>query len=310
MNYTKNSILESAKEKVEGGRLNWKLMCRPNALIACYSNKKHDINWRKKPTRQFIWPGRLSTNARRKLKQSIRWLIACSTTKQVFEKRYNKKVDWKINLATLTFHENLQDDNQGRKLLSQWLEMAKYRFELKQYVWKAEPQERGAIHFHLMTNVYIPHSELNYTWNRLLRKNKLNNIDDNSTDIHAVTEAKNLEAYLTDYMLNDEKHAGRRPIQGRLWGCSHGISQAGKKFLLISKEELQAISEDLQQYSLAAKIKAQGKEPPEFLKFTGYWILPDNYYKQLPDCELKQQWLEEITALKQKQQKELFPLLN
>lgn len=291
--------------------MSWKLLCRPNALLACHVRQYHkDINWRKKPEFKNLSPGSLSENARRKLKQSIRWLIACSDTKKVYEKRFKKRVEWKINLGTLTFKENLQDDNKARKILSQWLEMAKYRFEMKQYVWKAEPQERGAIHFHFMTNVYIPFAELNYTWNRLLCKHGFDNQNANGTDIHAVTEANNLEAYLTNYMMNEKKHEGRRLIKGRLWGCSHDISQAGKKYLFIDKEELQSISAELEKYSLYEKIKREGKEPPQFLTYNGYWILPSNYYESLPQCSLKEQWIEEISKLRQKQQKELFPVLE
>lgn len=286
----------------------WKLLTRPNALIACYADTKRTISvWPRQKLTRNNSPGILSPNARRKLKQSIRWLIACSETKMVYEKKWKKKVPWKINAVTLTFHENMQDDNKARALLSQWLEMAKYRFELHQYVWKAEPQQRGAIHFHLTTNVYIPHAELRYTWNRLLRKQGLNNVEDNSTDVHAVVTAKNLEAYLTDYLMNEEKHSGRRKINGRLWGCSRDIAQAGKKFCVISKEEFMSVADEFHQYSLYEKIKREGKEPPAFLQFMGYWILPDNFYHSLPQCELKQLWEEEITTLKQKQQKTLFP---
>lgn len=286
----------------------WKLRCKPARLIASYCpSYKKQLTWRKKPLKKNISPGVLSPNAARKIKQSIRWLIACSDTKKVYEKKYKRLVNWKINLATLTFRENLQDDNKGRQILAQWLDMAKHRFDLQQYVWKAEPQERGAIHFHLITNTYIPFAELNYTWNRLLRKHELNNIDDNSTDIHAVTQAKNLEAYLTDYMTNDKKHAGRRLITGRLWGCSHSLSQAGKKYLILDKDELIELSNDLHRFSLETILRKEGKEVPQFLQYGGYWIMPENYFTNLPACELKQMWFDEIAALRNKNQKQLFP---
>lgn len=235
-------------------------------------------------------------------------MVACSSTKMVYEKKFAKKVPWKVNFLTLTFHENFQDDNLARKALSRWIEVAKYRWQMNHYIWKAEPQERGAIHFHLSSNAYIPHQELRYTWNRELRKLGLNNINDNSTDIHAGTQIKNIESYMADYLCNEEKHAGRRAISGKLWGCSQNLSSAGKKYLLIKTEELKAITDELEQYSLQKKILAEGKEPPKFLDFNGYWILPNDFYKKLPDCELKTQYFEELEQLKQKPQKQLFPL--
>lgn len=179
----------------------WKLMCRPNALVASFCNdKRHNEAW--KPVRKLTQntsPGTLSPNARRKIKQAIRWLVASAETKKVYEKKHKRLVDWKINFATLTFHKNLQDDYLARKILSSWIEVAKYRWQINSYIWKAEPQERGAIHFHLSFNQYIPHRELNYTWNRACNKHGLNQAWDNSTDIHADENISSTEAYLTDY---------------------------------------------------------------------------------------------------------------
>lgn len=106
--------------------------------------------------------------------------------------------------------------------------------------------------------------------------------------------------------MNEDKHAGRRPIKGKLWGCSHNLSQAGKKYLLINKEELTSISSELHDYSLEQIYLRKNQTPPEFLNYTGYWILPTDYYKNLPDCELKQQMLSELQALKPIKNQQMF----
>lgn len=289
----------------------WKLRVKPERLVATYnSNKSGRIQWRKTPTIRKTPDGSLSINAERKIKSAIRWLIVSSDPKRVWEKKYNRFVSYRINEATLTFKENLQDDYKGRFILAQWLEMAKYRFDLHNYIWKAEPQDRGAIHFHLVTGVYIPHTELRFTWNRLLRKHGLGEVNKNSTDIHAVTNADNLEAYIASYLTDDKKHEGRRSIKGRLWGCSHALSNAGKNYLCIDTEELKVMSHDLREYALETKYISEGKEPPEFLKYNGYWILPKRYYATLPEGELKQLYNNEIQLLRHKQQKQLFPPLT
>lgn len=287
----------------------WKLRVKPHCLTASFDCKRsNDLNWRKPPDKRKAPDGQLSINAERKLKHAIKWLVASSPVKKGYEKKKGGLVDWRVNMATLTFHDNVQDDYLGRKILAQWLEMAKYRFDLYNYVWKAEPQERGAIHFHLITGVYIPHTELKFTWNRLLRKYKMNEITDNSTDIHAVTNAKNLEGYLASYMTSSEKHANRRIIKGRLWGCSQSLSNAGKDYLLIDSDELKSISAEFSKYALENIYISKGKEPPEFLRFNGYWVLPENFYNALPDSELKTLYNDELKALLRRQQKQLFPI--
>jgi len=268
------------------------------------SNKRHDdLNYRKVPTRKEP-DGKLSPNARRKFKSALRWLIACSDVKQCYEKKKKSIVEYKINLATFTFKDNFQDDHRARVLFSKWLEMAHYRFALERYVWKAEPQKRGAIHFHLATGKYLPHKEVCYTWNRLLYRNGIDQRNANSTDVHAVTNAMNLEAYLTEYLMNEDKHQGRRMIKGKLWGCDHKLSQAGKLYLYVDDDDARCLDNDLQSFSLRHKLTT----PPKFLDFTDVYCLPENYYQPDQGNELEQLYRKELELLKPTlKQKELFP---
>lgn len=291
---------------------NWKLCLRPRGAISYFANHKHKtvLSARAKiHLKQKIDVGKLSSNARRKLLNAIKWLSLAAEVKEVYEKKHKRKVKWKINMLTFTFHENMQDDKLARALLSMWIDMAKLRFGLHSYVWKAEPQQRGAIHFHLIADVYIPHKELRYTWNRLLRKHGLNNINDNSTDVHAIINVENLIGYLAEYMCNDSKHEGRREIKGKLWGCSHGLSQAGKSYMLLDEQELKGFEQQWEDFNLYSIIKRSGKTPPEHLRFINVWYLPENYFSDLPDCELKSAYMAELSKLRPDKKKlpVLFP---
>lgn len=251
--------------------MGYKVITRPCNIVGFKARDSYHQpldRWRKQRTSS---PGTISLNSKRKIKSAIRWLVASATTKQVYEKQHQAKVNWKINCITLTFHENLQDDALARKILSEWLEVAKYRWQMYNYVWKAEPQERGAIHFHLCSQVYVPHAELRYTWNRALRKRKLNNINDNSTDVHAVTHARNLESYLCDYLINEKKHDGRRLIKGKLWGCNQALARAGKQYVYMDDWDYQALQNDLQHYEIGKQIQSEGRYLPEWLKFIDLW---------------------------------------
>ncbi len=275
-------------------------------MLVINEPRKHERLIKKTQIRTKTIEGKLSINAARKIKNAIRWLIASSDWKMTYEKSRKKKVGWKINMCTLTFHENLQDDNKARKLLSQWLEMAKYRWELQHYIWKAEPQERGAIHFHLTTGIYIPHTEIKYTWNRLLSKHGLNSVEDNSTDIHAIVNVKSHENYLSEYFLNEKKHEGRRKIKGRLWGCSHGLSQAGKQYVSLTEDDSKAFQYDARKESLYNKIVSEHKQPPAFLKWVDVYLTGEKYYQSLEECELKKMYNSELEKLRTKKRQYEF----
>lgn len=269
--------------------------------------EKRVLNLEKARHRTKTIEGVLSVNAQRKVRNAIRWLVAGSETKMVYEKRFKKKVPWRINMCTFTFKENMQDDKKAREIFSQWLEMAKYRFDMQLYIWLAEPQKRGAIHFHLSTNVYIPHTELRFTWNRLLRKHGFDNTDENSTDVHAVTNIENHEAYLCDYFLKEKKHEGRRAIKGKLWGCSHALSQAGKNYIVIDEIEKRFLNSDLHKSSLYKKLTDKNETIPDFLKFTDIFLTNESNYKNLPSCPLRNLYFDEVKKLRaMKQQKQLW----
>jgi hypothetical protein len=46
----------------------------------------------------------------------------------------------------------------------------KYHHSLWAYVWKAESQDNGNIHFHIVTNIFIDHKIIREAWNRIIEK--------------------------------------------------------------------------------------------------------------------------------------------
>lgn len=277
-----------------------KLSIRPYGLIAYNADRGHKLLQRhsmKMREKQTMDSGVLSENAARKLKTALKWLCIAAKVKKVYEKKHKRMVEYKVNMITLTFGVNLLDDKQGRQILNKWLSMAKYRFGLRNYVWKAETQERGAIHFHLVSDCFIPHKELRYTWNRLLIREKLGKPFANSTDVHAIVNVKNLVGYLVEYLCNEGKQAGRRKVRGRLWSCSQALSKAGKKFVLVKEDELRSIQNDLDKFHLRHRLPQAVAEKKEWLRFIDIWYLPEDWFDKLPECEIKSLFKAELKDL-------------
>jgi len=53
-------------------------------------------------------------------------------------------------------------------LLNEYLSIIRKKYELKHYIWKAEKQNNGNIHFHLIIDRYIHFKEVNRLWNQIL----------------------------------------------------------------------------------------------------------------------------------------------
>jgi hypothetical protein len=125
-----------------------------------------------------------------------------------------------------------------------------------------EKQSNGNFHIHIITDKFIPHQDIKEIWNRI--QNKLGYVDrysdrmnqlsyneykasyrgnkkysessikanwtkgkksgwkfPNSTDIHSLQFINDIDKYLLKYVTKSDQNKG---IEGRLWGCSHSLS--------------------------------------------------------------------------------------
>ena len=112
-------------------------------------------------------------------------------------------------------------DIEVKKLLNTYLQFLRDRYYLDVYMWKAEVQERGNIHFHIIINKFVWANYLTNAWNRILKRNGLNT-SKNCVDIHSIRKIKNLKKYFSKYMTKNE--TTRRPVNGKIWATSEYVS--------------------------------------------------------------------------------------
>lgn len=176
--------------------------------------------------------GRISFKARKRISQGIDWLLYISSEQEFTHFKFKRKYRFKVNFITLTLASKQIHSDQIIKseLLNQLLIESKLKWNVTEYLWRAEPQRNGNIHFHILTNKFIPWSELRNTWNRIqdklgyLQRSKhyRDGWQPNSTDVHSVRKVKNLSAYLGKYCT---KQSNVRKIEGNNWGLSQGLSR-------------------------------------------------------------------------------------
>lgn len=121
--------------------------------------------------------GFISEHAKRKLFKAIDYMVITSDKKKTFSKLQNKYITYQVVFVTLTLPSTQihSDKEITNKLFNQLLiELSKYH-NVKRYIWRAEKQENGNIHYHLLINQFIEYQELRKRWNRIC--NKLGYVD-------------------------------------------------------------------------------------------------------------------------------------
>lgn len=217
------------------------------------------------PPERHTADGLISHKAQRRLCQSVDWLLYLSKPKKLYPKREKCGLQFRLNFITLSLSsDQVHDDNTiKRDLLQPFLDTLRKTWNCKHYLWRAESQRNGRIHFHLVTDQYIAWWKIRNRWNAI--QNRLGYIDrwegktkskqPNSTDVHSIRKVRKLGAYLAKYCAKNPKGAmytaleekdGQlapcynpsdalhiysakaekyRSIGGKLWGLSYSLSQ-------------------------------------------------------------------------------------
>lgn len=231
-------------------------------------NKENDIQM---PTTNKS-KGLLSEKSQGRLKRIINLLVALSTFKPLYSKANKKWYSFKLGLLTLTLssEQTHTDDEIKRLLLQPMLRRLRTIYNVRNYVWKAEAQDRGAIHFHITIDKYIDKYAIRNDWN--LIQDNLGYVErsgiasPNSTDIHGIKSVNDLAAYMATYLSKKDRYTSKlkeeieiekkrvkemnciacelpndyfnrfkRRIAGKLWDCNNELKQFSIKLHDISE---------------------------------------------------------------------------
>ncbi len=211
--------------------------------------------------------GQISINAAAKIRKAVDWLTVAATPKKVFVKELKREISFKLNFITLTLpcmQSDVTDAEIKNKALNLFFTTCRQKWGMNNYIWKAEAQANGNIHFHITTDIYIHWGDLRKLWNRCLHGlGYISRYKANMQAVHANgfhfredlekqwSREKQYQAYLygckTDWSdpNTTDVHAvrkisnlaayltkyftkndtERRPIKGRLWGMSQLLSK-------------------------------------------------------------------------------------
>jgi hypothetical protein len=132
--------------------------------------------------------GKVSKNAKRKMTTALDYLLLMASPQAGTIPKSGKKFMFRIAFITLDLpSQQIHTDNEIKKLClnSFLLELTRYH-NVKNYLWRAEKQKNGNIHFHLIIDKFVLYNVLRKRWNRIV--NKLGYVDryrNNQQNFHA-----------------------------------------------------------------------------------------------------------------------------
>lgn len=152
----------------------------------------------------------LSQKAKQNLRNCFQWLQIISNLKIVYSKKEKMSFKFKLAFITLTLSDVQKHSDEYIKnhMLEPFLKWMGRSHQANSYIWKAEVQNNGNIHFHITTNKFIHWKSIRAKWNKILSnhgyckvyQDGTNDKGNAATDIKAVKNEKQITGYIVNYV--------------------------------------------------------------------------------------------------------------
>lgn len=153
--------------------------------------------------------GEMSRKSSKRVRTILSWFTELTKDKNhTIEK---KNIKYRLTFATLTlpspqqFDAGHTDEYIKRHMLNRFFVEAKRKWSIINYLWRAEAQENGNIHFHITFDKFVWHVDLRNLWNSILRDHGY---------IQAY-QARQKEYFKAGFRLSENKHDTRTEQQQR-----------------------------------------------------------------------------------------------
>lgn len=174
--------------------------------------------------------GEMTFKSARKLKKKIEiWYEAVeqhnnhAINSKVFD--FRRFVFLTVTLSSTQIHSDQQIKHD---ILKPFFRVLRDRYNCRNYIWKAESQENGNIHFHILLDRFIDKEIVQSEWNKCQNalgyvdefKKKFKHCHPPSTQIEAVKNQKTLILYFEKYIAKSDSY---RKIEGAVWKGSQSV---------------------------------------------------------------------------------------
>lgn len=178
------------------------------------------------------YSGRLTPGTRKRCAKAISLLIQTSPPREIYNYVTHRKQMFQLSMLVLTIPEmnyNVTLKDGYKNLLKPFIDWLVKTKKVNTYVWKAEVQKRGQLHYHITTPSWIHHKEIRNKWNYLLNKSNLmeeyvlehGHCNPPSTYIKKVHAIQDLQAYLLKEFCKSIQN--NHSSTGKIWDCSTNL---------------------------------------------------------------------------------------
>lgn len=196
-----------------------------------YANK-HRLRSRMRQNRKGRYSGKMTQGTRKRLTRCATLLAQVAKPKWITNPVNGQLQHHRLSFITLTVASghNITAQDGHKLLLSHFLQWLRREHDVKTYIWKAELQRRGQLHYHVTTPTFIHYKDIRAKWNELQLKagllkefaEKHGHTDPNSTDIHEVRHVKDMARYLVKELAKSMQN--ETATRGKLWDCSDNLA--------------------------------------------------------------------------------------
>lgn len=188
------------------------------------------------------YTGLLTTATKKRLQENIDKIVFGSITHKIFNPYLKEEKKHRLAFLTLTISDEkiLPYKDCYKKLLSPFLDWLTRTNGTSTYLWKAELQKRGQLHYHLITPDWIDYQIIREKWNNIQMKAGIDlskyNFNPNSTDIEVISEIKGITTYIAKEIMKDCQN--QLPLGIKLWGCSKNLTDYPTLTLRFQEEKI------------------------------------------------------------------------
>lgn len=220
--------------------------------VFSYKDRRYNNKSRENLIRNDKYNGYMSRATATKVKSSAGHLINSIILCKQYQKAGKNSIRYYVNFITLTLSAKQEHDDQyiKKEMLSRFLDDIRSEYGIVNYLWRAEPQKNGNIHFHILIDRYVHHTAIRSIWNKIQQthgyitrfKNVHGHVNPNSTDIHSAKKIRNTLKYIVKYLTKTDTS---RTIKGRIWGSSsllHNLQNPGQILSTRSADEINRLA--------------------------------------------------------------------
>jgi hypothetical protein len=238
------------------------------------SEKQKEIGEKLNNSNTVNYNGEISVAGQRRLKKKLEiWYegikVFNSSKEHVIQHTKKEMVFLTVTLPASQQHSDLEIK---REILKPFMRILREKFNTINYIWKAESQANGNIHFHIVIDVYIEKKIVTEIWNKCCEslsyvsrfEIKFNHRNPPSTEIHMVKDFRTAMIYFQKYIVKSSEY---RLIEGAVWKSSTNlksleyfecVSDSFKEIRLdklLEKKEISCYSSDRYEIYYLGKVK-------------------------------------------------------